>query len=176
MKSFFYKPLSNLATFEHEMPCLSITSAQRLNSFLFQIFAEKNLPSSTKTILHFLYTFDGWAKILWKNLWIHSISAGKKIRKMTEFCFWANVLLRGLFKSGQGRGCFIPKTLQGLHFFTFWSIQLVHIFLSYFPVKQIWRKNRKNEWTLKCFKIFVQVTSRMVVGFEPKEMPGNSVR
>ena len=38
-------------------------------------------------------------------------------------------------------GGLFEKTFQGQHFFVFWGTHLVDIFLSYFPMKQIWRKS-----------------------------------
>ena len=73
---------------------------------------------------------------------------------MAEFCFWANVLLRGLFKSGQGRGCFIPKTLQGLHFFYFLEHSVGSYFFELFPCETNLKKKSQKRVDFKMFQDF----------------------
>jgi hypothetical protein len=91
---------------------------------------------------------------LYKNVQEPFSQAGKKnsaeISKMTECHFWTNVMLRQpcvwAFSASRASPTqklqwFIPKAFHGLHFFVFWGTHLMNRYLSYFTVKQIWRKS-----------------------------------
>ena len=73
----------------------------------FSNFCRKKFPGLTKRLLHIFIQFWGlsFAKIMWQDLYFHSISAGNpfyqawklfsaEIWKMSECHFWADVMLR----------------------------------------------------------------------------------
>ena len=66
---------------------------------------------------------------------------------MTEFHFWAIVMLRqprvwvsraSPAEKSQGLRVVYSKNFSMATFFVFWGIHLVDRFLSYLPVKQVW--------------------------------------
>ena len=69
---------------------------------------------------------------------------------MTEFHFWADVMLRqprvwasraSPDQKWQGLKVVYSKNFSRATFFVFWSDLILISYLSYLPVKQIWRKN-----------------------------------
>ena len=98
---------------------------------------------------------------MWQDLYTHSISAGNfffqawklfstEIWKMLECHFWANVMLRqsrpwaaraSPAQKPQGLRVVCSKNFSRATFFCFLGHFVADSFLSYLPVKQIWRKS-----------------------------------
>ena len=132
----------------------------------FSNFCRKSFPRLTKEI-----SFAYWMnlKVLPHDFWnLQLLKLYKNVHQLflssQETFFSRNLKKEGIFlgrcnvetaslpdlkglpcSKVQGfEGVFIPKKFQRLYFF-FWVTQLVAMFLSYLPVKQIWRKSAVSE-------------------------------
>ena len=74
---------------------------------------------------------------------------------MSECHFWVNVMLRqsrlrasraSPAQKLQGLRVVCSKNFSRATFFVFWGTQLVEVYLSYLPMKQIWRKRAVWAW------------------------------
>ena len=107
--------------------------------------SSQSLANDIYFYMRFLYNF-GVAICKYhavQDLYIHSISAENFILqifvKMSECHFWANIMLRqSSAQKSQGLRVVYSKKNQGYIFL--FAGELVDRFLSYWPVKQIWRK------------------------------------
>ena len=140
--------------------CLNITLAQKWNSVLFRISAEKSFPAwqsifstywiKLEVLLHYFFKLQ--PPKLYKNVQELFCQARKlfsvESRRMTECHFWTNVMLRqphvrasraSPAQKSQGLRVDHSKNFSRAIFFVFWGTHLVNRCLSYFPVKQIFR-------------------------------------
>ena len=81
-----------------------------------------------------------------------------EIWKMSECHFWSNVMLRqsrirasraSPAQKSRGLRVIYSKNFSRAILFAFWGTHLVDKFLSYLPVKQIWRKSAVRVYPLK---------------------------
>ena len=134
LKSFGIKTLSN--------PIVSTLHWSTNDILSFSNFLQKKFPGLTKKFLHFFFTT--LEVVIWKSRVAKAVdlfNKGEKIfrqaRKLTEFYFWANVMLRQSHvwasrvtpaQKSQGLRVFFSKTFQGLHFLfsgsLIWSIYI----------------------------------------------------
>ena len=94
-----------------------------------------------------------------------------EIWKMAECHFWADVMLRQSHvrasraspaQKSQGLRVVCCKNFSRSTFFVFWVTWLVDSFLSYLPVKRIWRK--RAVWCLVTYKVFFVVCHISEIG------------
>ena len=91
--------------------------------------------------------------------------------------FWANVMFRQSFvrpsraspaQKLQGLRVVCSKKFSRATFFVFWVTELVNIYLSYLPVKQIWWKSAvcTRDTSLQDFSIMTLYESYRFYGFQ----------
>ena len=122
-----------------------------------------------------------------RPLYIHSLSA-ENLSYQDRKCFFCrnlknvrisfcNVILRqprvqasgsSLAQKWQGLRLVYSKNFSRATFFVFWVTQLVDRYLSYLPLKQIWRKSAVWEvtrWSLPSIDKYIDVKGELEVSF-----------
>ena len=165
LKIFWNKPPSKPAVFEQERPqkpghgTISTLHWLKNDILSFFKFLQKKVSQLVKKAPAHFYPTLG--VVICKNHVVRPLHSFKKHRKFlfsnleTFFCrnlenvkchFWANVMLRQSHvqasraspaQKSQGLRVVCSKNFSRATFFVFWVTQLVDIYLSYLPVKQI---------------------------------------
>jgi hypothetical protein len=125
----------------HSTFCRKSFLASQKSSFTFlPHFGGCNLKTSFSNPVD---SFNKWKKFFCQDRKLFSAD----IQNMTEFHFWANVMLRqphvwaSPAQKSQGLRVGYSKNFSGATFVVFWGTHLVDRYLSYLSVKQIWRKS-----------------------------------